>query len=89
MYNTIMEIKTATDWQLVYKNLRTELHSIGYNPDLTKLVDNIATMVTELSKLEVEARRSKNTSKVLPQIKLINQAISRLESLLLMAKLMK
>lgn len=84
-----MEIKTATDWQIIYKNLQQELQSVGYNPDLKKLIDNINVMVSELSKLEVEARRTKNSVIVKPQLNLVNQAIFRLKALLLMAKLMK
>ena len=44
-------------------------------------------MVTELSKLEVEARRLNSPHKTAEKIAEINSAIDRLEKLLLVAKL--
>ena len=84
-----MKIQIATDWQEVYNKLRIELDSTGYNPDLRKMLENITTMVTALSKLEVEARRIKRYSYTEDLVLKINQAIDHLEKLVLMAKLMK
>ena len=84
-----MEIKISTDWQLVNKDLQKEIRSIGFNPDFSRILNNISTMVSDLSKLEVEARRTKSTKKVNQKLKSINQAINRLESLTLIAKLMQ
>jgi hypothetical protein len=84
-----MKIQIATDWQEVYNKLRIELDSTGYNPDLRKMLENITTMVTALSKLEVEARRIKRYTYTEDLVLKINQAIDHLEKLVLMAKLMK
>lgn len=84
-----MKIQLATDWQEVYTKLRIELDSVGYNPDLRKMLDNIAHMVSDLSKLEVEARRIKRYTYTEELVLKINQAIDHLEKLVLMAKLMK
>ena len=46
-------------------------------------------MVTELSKLEVETRRTQKFSYTEDQVNEINQAIDRLEKLILIAELMK
>jgi hypothetical protein len=46
-------------------------------------------MVTELSKLEVTARRINRDSYTSPLLEKINLAIDHLEKLILMAKLMK
>jgi len=84
-----MKIQLATDWQEVHTKLRIELDSVGYNPDLRKMLENITAMVTALSKLEVEARRIKRYTYTEELVLKINQAIDHLEKLVLMAKLMK
>jgi hypothetical protein len=82
-----MKIKHAIDFQTL--DLKRELDSIGYNPDLKKMYNNITNMVTELSKLEVTARRINRDSYTSPLLEKINLAIDHLEKLILMAKLMK
>ena len=84
-----MKIETALDWQEVSMQIRRDLNSIGYNPDLKKLFDNIQLMVTELSKLEVNGRRIRSTTYTQTQVKKINNAIDHLEKLILMGLLMK
>jgi hypothetical protein len=83
-----VKIETSLDWQKVRTQLTNELNSIGYNPDLNKMLSNINPMVTELSKLEVEARRTRKKTYCDNQIEKINNAINHLEKLLLIAKLM-
>lgn len=82
-----MKIKHAIDFQSL--DLKRELDSIGYNPDLRKMYNNITNMVTELSKLEVTARRINRDSYTIHLLEKINAAIDHLEKLILMAKLMK
>jgi hypothetical protein len=82
-----MKIKYAVDFQEL--ELKRELDSVGYNPDLKKMYANIATMVTELSKMEVSARRLNKDTYTQPHVDKINQAIDHLEKLILMAKLMR
>ena len=82
-----MKIKHAIDFQTL--DLKRELDSIGYNPDLKKMYNNITNMVTELSKLEVTARRINRDSYTSPLLEKINVAIDHLEKLIIMAKLMK
>lgn len=84
-----MKIETALDWQEVSIQIRKDLHSIGYNPDLKKMYDNIQLMVTELSKLEVNGRRLRTTNFTQNQVEKINKAIDHLEKLILMGLLMK
>ena len=83
-----MKIETSLDWEDIQDNLNDQLESIGYNPDLRKMLKNIDVMVSELSKLEVEARRTHKTSYSDVQKDKVNKAIDHLEKLLLMAKLM-
>jgi coenzyme F420-reducing hydrogenase delta subunit len=84
-----MQIETALDWQEVSDRLKTDLHRMGYNPDLKKMYDNIQLMVTELSKLEVNGRRIKSTNFTQNEVEKINKAIDHLEKLILMGLLMK
>jgi coenzyme F420-reducing hydrogenase delta subunit len=83
-----MKIETSLDWDNVSNELIIQLNSISYNPDLRKMLKNIEVMVGQLSKLEVEARRTRHTSYSNEQKDKINKAIDHLEKLLLMAKLM-
>ena len=83
-----MKIETALDWAWTKAELSGQLESIGYNPDLRKMLKNIDNMVVELSKLEVSARRTRHMSYTNEQREKINKAIDHLEKLLLMAKLM-
>ncbi len=84
-----MEIKNSTDWHEVQALLLTELYQIGYNPDFRKLIRNIALMVSNLSKAEVEARRIHNYKNLIEPLDQINKSIKHLKHLLLMARLMK
>jgi hypothetical protein len=84
-----MKIKTALDWQEVSIQISKDLNSIGYNPDLKKMFNNIQLMVTELSKLEVNGRRIRSTDYTQSQVEKINKAIDHLEKLILMGLLMK
>ncbi len=83
-----MTIKTSLDWANESVRLSKHIMSCGYNPDLHKLVLNIDKMVDNLSKIEVEARRTHKTYLVEEKIAEINSAIDRLEKLILIAKLM-
>ena len=84
-----MEIQNSLDWQKVNSDLSTQLAKVGYNPDLQKMLSNITKMVSELSNLEVEARRSKSSLRTQVKVDDINRAINHLEKLILMATLMR
>lgn len=84
-----MKIATSLDWVEVQDNLRTQLNKIPYNSDLHKILKNIEKMVDDLSKLEVQARRIRNTSYLTDRINEINKTIDHLEKLILMATLMR
>lgn len=82
-------IKKATDWQTISINLRKNLNSVGYNPDLQKIYSNIEKMISHLSKLEVEYRRTNKFTDVEEQLNKINSSLNHLEKLILMAQLMR
>jgi len=79
-----MDIKTALDWPKVEtaltdssRNLKGENHS----REVSKVIRNIGTMVSQLSKLELEARRSpfKSHQRVNEQLTKVNDEINNLE----------
>jgi hypothetical protein len=80
-------IQTSLDWNKEKDRLKKHLSSINYNPNLHKVLNNIDTMVQDLSKLEVEARRTHNNSKLVESLEKINQSILQLEKLIVIAKL--
>lgn len=82
-----MKIQYATDWHEVHGMLRLQMLKIGYNPDLQRLLNNITNMVTELSQIEVTARRLNSDYVTAEKIAEINSAIDRLEKILLIAQL--
>jgi adenine C2-methylase RlmN of 23S rRNA A2503 and tRNA A37 len=83
-----MEIKLALDWQHVSANLRKQLASINYNPDLKQMLNNIDLMVNDLSRAEVVARQTRRTYHLESHLEKINKAINHLEKLILIAKVM-
>jgi hypothetical protein len=84
-----MEIQNSLDWQKINNDLTSQLSGVGYNPDLHKMLANITKMVSELSSLEVEARRKKSTHMTQEKLNNINKAINHLEKLIIMATLMR
>ncbi len=82
-----MEIKSSLEWLDVGAELTRQINRLPYNHDLRVLIHNIDIMVTNLSKLEVEARRVRKSYLIEEKIAEINSAIDRLEKLLLIAKL--
>ena len=84
-----MKIEKALDWNEISDEIKSQLKTIGYNPDLIKLYNNITNLVTELSKLEVSFRRTNKYAFLDDKVLEINTAINHLEKLIIMAKLMK
>ena len=84
-----MKIERAIDWNQVSIDLSSQMNGIGYNPDLVRMHRNLDKMVTELSKLEVNLRRTGKFEMLTDRVTEINKAINHFEKLLLMANLMK
>lgn len=76
--DTITAIKKLDDLSIQLKNIR-------YNPDLHKIKKNIESMITELSKQEVIARRTKKSNHCQKILEEINQSVDYLEKLILVA----
>ena len=84
-----MKIERAIDWNKVSSDLSRQMNGIGYNPDLVRMHKNIDKMVTEVSKLEVNLRRTGKYNMLDDRVAEINKAINHLEKLVLMANLME
>jgi hypothetical protein len=84
-----MKIEKALDWDRVSILIRDKMSTIGYNADLQKVYWNIENMISELSKLEVEARRIHKFSYTSAKVEEINKAIHHLNQLILIGLLMK
>jgi len=79
---------TAIEARDIIGDLRIQLKRLPYNPDLLKLCNNIGEMNSDLSRLEVEARQTHKTRKLDAHKEAMTKAITHLEHLMLMAKLM-
>lgn len=80
-----MKIYAATEWNKVHDRFRGELSKINYNHDLQKLLKNIDRMVSDLSKAEVDARRTRVYTTVNEHLDQINNSIVKLDKLIVWA----
>lgn len=83
-----MKITSALEGREVCDTLRKELGTIRYNPDLKKMFHNIEKMITDLSKLEVVCRQSRNRLVLEIPLETLNNSVDHLQKLILVAKLM-
>lgn len=83
-----MEIISAISARQQCDKIRRDLKSIRYNPDLHKMLKNIESMVTELSKLETQCRHHTKRYQLDEPTKKLAQSIDHLEKLIIVAKLM-
>lgn len=79
-----MDIKTALDWPKVEAVLLENgrnLKNYEHRNEVVKIIHNLEKMVSQLSKLELEARRSpfKSNQRVNEQLVKVNEEINNLE----------
>lgn len=82
------EIHTAISFRQKSEDLRKLLRSIRYNPDLHKMLKNIDSMITELSKLEASCRHHTKRYHLEEPTKKIEKSLDHLEKLIIVAKLL-
>lgn len=80
-----MEIKNSLDWQTTREKLNATVLKLPYDQSVRQMIRNIDLMVTELSKLEVTARRTKVTHYADAQVAKINEAITNIEKIIMIA----
>jgi hypothetical protein len=69
------------------EKLRIELYRMPYNADLRRVLNNLDSMVSEMSKFEVEARRTHCYDRVVAAGDKVFKAHSYLQHVMLMARL--
>lgn len=79
-------IKTSLDWSKYETNLLRKTLKLGHGKEVRKMVENIRSEVTALSKAEVELRRGNKHATEAILVK-INQDIEMVEEYLLVAAL--
>ena len=82
-------ITNSLEWDIYRIKLKNKILDLPYNPDLRKLLKNIDGMIETLSRLEVEARRTKNITRSDEQLQKINGAVDTLEKWIMMAELLR
>ena len=82
------DIITALSARQKCDELRKLLATIRYNPDLHKMLRNIETMCTELSRLETNCRHHTKQYQLEEPANKVIKSLDHLEKLILVAKLM-
>jgi len=78
-------IKNSLEWDPVRRDLKSKILALPYSPDLRRMMRTVDDLVTELSKIEVDARRTKSNTKVDEKLLVINDCIKTLEQWILLA----
>lgn len=81
------EFKTAIEAQKVADDLRKQLRTLNYNPDLKKMLLNIEGMINEFSIVEVKARQNNTPRMSDTQRQKLLDAMITMDRLLFLARL--
>jgi hypothetical protein len=84
-----MKIEKSTEWENLRGEIVQQVRSLNYNPDIRKMIKNIDGLVTNLSKLEVEARRTKRDYYLKQPLEEINTALATLDQFITLAHLLQ
>lgn len=82
-----LAIQNSLEWPKVHARLMGEIKALNYNSDLRRMMRGVEGMVAELSRLEVEARRTKNTARAQAQLDKVNEAIWEIDGWIVLAAL--
>lgn len=80
---------TAEEARRYVENYRHDNVSLSYTRDTNRMLYNVSKLITELSRLEVEARQTRKQHKVIECRVRLNEAIDHLEKIFIIAKLMQ
>jgi len=83
-----MKISNSLEWDTVRRELKATVLKLPYDTSVRHMMQNIDLMVSQLSKVEVEARRTKVGYYRDEQLAKINAAINDLVKILTLAILM-
>ena len=82
-----MKIKNSLEWETVRRDLKQQILKLPYDTSIREMLRNIDRMVDDLSRTEVEARRTKNNGYSDRSLGKINEAIETLEKIIMIAVL--
>lgn len=68
--------------------MRQEVKTVPYNPDLKHLLDNLESMITTLSQLEVKHKRNPQAGPLTSQREKVSQAIDYYNKMFMIHKIM-
>jgi len=80
-------IKSSLEWDPIKTELLRQAGRLTHGSDIRKMISNISTKITELSKAEVAARRGRSNLAV-ELLKEINEDLVTVEEFLLVAALL-
>ena len=87
----MLEIKNSLDWPKVESEIRRLGNILPiFDSDTKRVIKHVSQMITELSKLEVEARNTKSKSCIVKcneQAKKINEELKQIQKIHLMSVL--
>jgi hypothetical protein len=83
-----MKIKNSLEWENVRIDLKFQILKLPYDTSIRQMLKNIDVMVGELSKIEVEARRTKVSYYKDAQLTKVNEAIESLDKIIILGILM-
>lgn len=83
-----MQIQNSLEWQSARSELTSNINKLPYDASIRKMLIYIDGLVVELSKLEVEARRTKVKHYTDAQLVKINASIDQVEKIIMLAILM-
>jgi hypothetical protein len=85
---TEQSFRNAIEARELVSELRRQLGRLPYNPDLLLYCDNLGKMISELSSIEVEARRTRRTDKYDACAERLKKSVAYLQHLILMHQIM-
>jgi hypothetical protein len=86
----MIEFNSLNDWPLVDQQLRRNLialHDFGSKRQLAKMLDNLQLAITELSKSEIDMRRTGYDKTYLANLAIVREHLAHLQQWLVFATL--
>ena len=83
-----MKIKNSLEWQTVRQEFKEQILKLPYDASIRQMLKNIDTMVTDLSRTEVEARRTKASYYRDEKLSKVNEAIESLDKIIIIGILL-
>ncbi len=83
-----MKIKNSLEWDKVRNDLKQQILKLPYDTSIRQMLRNIDTMVADLSKTEVEARRTKVSYYQNEKLSKVNSAIESLDKIIIVGILL-